>query len=255
MRKTAVCLVGTFILAAAPRTSAKKYDWVREEQQRAVGAAGKTLYLMISGITFPAQCHVTNPRITLCYADGRQVRHDLANPFDISVPLHLHPWSRRLDDRSKLDTMRRTTTIDDNRRSEERFCIGDPPMKVRHFATLFVLLAVSIGTTWSVASGASKKDEADRKETYAPTVEEWLMVWANANFGRNDTRRTIQFIVHPGKKKILMVTAITDNPEAHRTDPALRQKMSMEAKMFEAQVKAYARRFGFELQRSDLADE
>ncbi len=48
-----------------------------------VGAAGKALYLMISGITFPAQSHVTNLRITLCYADGRQERRDLVSPFDI----------------------------------------------------------------------------------------------------------------------------------------------------------------------------
>ena len=57
MQEIAVCLVGTFILAAAPRTSpkehsrfvtadmranvltnAKKYDWVRQEQQRAIEA-------------------------------------------------------------------------------------------------------------------------------------------------------------------------------------------------------------------------
>ncbi|MBN1343916.1 MAG: DUF4450 domain-containing protein [Phycisphaerae bacterium] len=48
-----------------------------------VGAAGKTLYLMISGITFPAQSHVTNLRVTLCYADGRREPHDLVSPFDI----------------------------------------------------------------------------------------------------------------------------------------------------------------------------
>jgi len=48
-----------------------------------VGAGGKTLYLMISGITFPAQSHVVNLRVTMRYADGEEVRHDLVSPFDI----------------------------------------------------------------------------------------------------------------------------------------------------------------------------
>lgn len=48
-----------------------------------VKAAGQTLYLMISGMTFPAQSHVVNLRVTLRYADGQTQRADLVNPFDI----------------------------------------------------------------------------------------------------------------------------------------------------------------------------
>ena len=38
---------------------------------------------MLSGYTFPAQSHVVNLRVTLKYADGEEIRHDLVNPFDI----------------------------------------------------------------------------------------------------------------------------------------------------------------------------
>ena len=48
-----------------------------------VNVLGKTLYLMISGMTWPAQSHVPNLRITLGYADGTSVSRDLVNPFDI----------------------------------------------------------------------------------------------------------------------------------------------------------------------------
>jgi len=52
-----------------------------------VGASGKTLYLMISGITFPAQSHVPNLRVTLHYAtgvgDGEADTVELVNPFGI----------------------------------------------------------------------------------------------------------------------------------------------------------------------------
>jgi hypothetical protein len=48
-----------------------------------VDAAGKELYLMISGMTFPAQSHVVNLQVVLDYADGTQQRLDLVNPFDI----------------------------------------------------------------------------------------------------------------------------------------------------------------------------
>ncbi|MBX7258172.1 MAG: DUF4450 domain-containing protein [Candidatus Hydrogenedentes bacterium] len=48
-----------------------------------VQAAGKTLYLMVSGVTFPAQSHVPNIRVTLTYADGEEVTRDLVNPTDI----------------------------------------------------------------------------------------------------------------------------------------------------------------------------
>jgi len=39
-----------------------------------VKAAGQTLYLMISGMTFPAQSHVVNLRVTLHYADGQALQ-------------------------------------------------------------------------------------------------------------------------------------------------------------------------------------
>jgi hypothetical protein len=48
-----------------------------------VNASGKTLYLMISGMTWPAQSHVPNLRVTLDYVDGTSVSRDLVSPFDI----------------------------------------------------------------------------------------------------------------------------------------------------------------------------
>lgn len=48
-----------------------------------VNASGKTLYLMISGMTFPVQSDVTNLRVTLRYADGTSEQHNLVNPFTI----------------------------------------------------------------------------------------------------------------------------------------------------------------------------
>lgn len=48
-----------------------------------VKSTGQTLYLMISGMTFPAQSHVVNLRVTLRYADGQEQHQDLVNPFDI----------------------------------------------------------------------------------------------------------------------------------------------------------------------------
>jgi hypothetical protein len=46
-------------------------------------ATGKELYLMLTGITFPAQSHVVNVRVTLDYADEPHQQADLVNPFDI----------------------------------------------------------------------------------------------------------------------------------------------------------------------------
>jgi hypothetical protein len=46
-------------------------------------AGGKELYLMLSGMTFPAQSHVVNLRVTLEYADGSQPPLDLVSPFGI----------------------------------------------------------------------------------------------------------------------------------------------------------------------------
>lgn len=48
-----------------------------------VEADGRMLYLMISGMTYPAQSHVANLRIRLVYRDGAPDVHDLVNPFDI----------------------------------------------------------------------------------------------------------------------------------------------------------------------------
>jgi hypothetical protein len=48
-----------------------------------VRAKGNRLLLMISGMTFPAQSHVVNLRITLSYADGHHQSHDLVNPTGI----------------------------------------------------------------------------------------------------------------------------------------------------------------------------
>ncbi len=48
-----------------------------------VNVAGRTLYLMISGMTFPVQSHVVNLRVTLRYADGASQEVDLVNPFTI----------------------------------------------------------------------------------------------------------------------------------------------------------------------------
>ncbi|NLX14550.1 MAG: DUF4450 domain-containing protein [Phycisphaerales bacterium] len=48
-----------------------------------VGAAGRTLYLMIGGMTHPIQSHVTNLRVSLRYRNGDAESHDLVNPFDI----------------------------------------------------------------------------------------------------------------------------------------------------------------------------
>ena len=48
-----------------------------------VKAAGRMLYLMISGETWPAQSHVVNLRVTLRYSDGTSATRDLVQPFDI----------------------------------------------------------------------------------------------------------------------------------------------------------------------------
>jgi hypothetical protein len=45
--------------------------------------AGRTLYLMLSGVTWPAQSHVVNLRVELDFADGSRIARDLVNPSDI----------------------------------------------------------------------------------------------------------------------------------------------------------------------------
>ncbi|MBU4199453.1 MAG: DUF4450 domain-containing protein [Verrucomicrobia bacterium] len=44
---------------------------------------GRTLYLMLSGATWPAQSHVVNLRVELDFADGSRIARELVNPFDI----------------------------------------------------------------------------------------------------------------------------------------------------------------------------
>ncbi|MBI4557555.1 MAG: DUF4450 domain-containing protein [Candidatus Hydrogenedentes bacterium] len=48
-----------------------------------VNASGTSLYLMLSGMTFPAQSHVVNLRVMLRYEDGQEETNDLVNPFTI----------------------------------------------------------------------------------------------------------------------------------------------------------------------------
>ena len=48
-----------------------------------VDATGKTLYLMLSGMSFPAQSHVTHLRVTLRYADAAEDSLELVSPRDI----------------------------------------------------------------------------------------------------------------------------------------------------------------------------
>jgi len=45
--------------------------------------SGKTLYLMLSGMSFPVQSHMPHLRITLQYADGCKEERDLYSPCDI----------------------------------------------------------------------------------------------------------------------------------------------------------------------------
>ncbi|MEO8826659.1 MAG: DUF4450 domain-containing protein [Chthoniobacterales bacterium] len=48
-----------------------------------VNSSGKTLYLMMSGLTWPMQSHVVNLELTLQYTDGQSEVRRLVNPFDI----------------------------------------------------------------------------------------------------------------------------------------------------------------------------
>ncbi len=49
-----------------------------------VGASGRTLYLMLSGATYPAQSHVPHLRVTLRHADGTIHERELATPETLS---------------------------------------------------------------------------------------------------------------------------------------------------------------------------
>ena len=64
-----------------------------------VNAAGRTLYLMISGTTFAMQSHVVNLRVTLAYADGSRGDARPGQPLHHRrllepVPLPRHPSQR-----------------------------------------------------------------------------------------------------------------------------------------------------------------
>ncbi len=48
-----------------------------------VNASGKTLYLMLSGMSFPTQSYVPNLRVTLEYENGDTDSKDLVSPIDI----------------------------------------------------------------------------------------------------------------------------------------------------------------------------
>jgi len=48
-----------------------------------VPAQGATLYVMVSGMTFPVQSHVVNLRVSIQYKDGVEDRFDLVNTFTI----------------------------------------------------------------------------------------------------------------------------------------------------------------------------
>jgi len=48
-----------------------------------VKACGKTLYLMLSGMSFPVQSHMVHLRVTLRYADSSEDVKELASPADI----------------------------------------------------------------------------------------------------------------------------------------------------------------------------
>ncbi len=117
---------------------------------------------------------------------------------------------------------------------------------------IVLAVAMALGTAaWSLAGDDDKKEQAEAK-TYTPTVEEWLQVYLNANFGRNDTLRQIGFVVMSRTKKISMIAYISEDHPRERMDPAHKQKLKIEADHFEMQAKGYAKRFGFEVERQEL---
>ena len=58
-------------------------ELVPEKLDFGVGQKGKTLYLMITGVTFPVQSHVVNLRVILNYQDGSTDVRNMVSPFDI----------------------------------------------------------------------------------------------------------------------------------------------------------------------------
>ena len=125
-------------------------------------------------------------------------------------------------------------------------------MKKRYLATACGLVLAFTAATYVLAL-SDDKQEKDAGKTYTPTVDEWLQVYLNSNFGRHDSQRFIGFIVMPAEKKISMMTHIYENHPRDRQDPGHRQKLKMEIDMFEAQAKAYAKRFGYELKREKMS--
>ncbi|MDD5704379.1 MAG: DUF4450 domain-containing protein [Kiritimatiellae bacterium] len=67
-----------------------------------VRAPGRTLYLMLSGVTFPTQSHIPNVRVHLRYEDGHATAVDLVPPFDIG-----DCWCKYFDDLGATHTFHR----------------------------------------------------------------------------------------------------------------------------------------------------
>jgi len=61
-----------------------------------VEMAGRAIYLLITGITFPMQSHVENLRITFTYEDGVSQEYPLINPYDIG-DMWFVMWNRYHD--------------------------------------------------------------------------------------------------------------------------------------------------------------
>jgi hypothetical protein len=125
-------------------------------------------------------------------------------------------------------------------------------MKVRQSVAICLVLGMIVGAIGHTAWGARQKAPDAANETYTPTVHEWLQVWSNANFGRNDSRRTLQFLVDPRKKEISMAFLITASPTQLQLDPGLQGKLSIEANMVAQQVEGYAKRFGYKFARQEI---
>jgi len=64
-----------------------------------VKSRGKELYLMLTGVTFPAQSHVANLRVTLFDDEGRETIHELFNPTDIGDCWSV--WAGRFHDTAR----------------------------------------------------------------------------------------------------------------------------------------------------------
>ncbi len=123
-------------------------------------------------------------------------------------------------------------------------------MKLRYVACGLCIVSVTIAANWTLVRGDDKGGE-NAKETYTPTVDEWLQVYLNANFAQHDTQHVIGFVVMPGKKTVSMMAHIYQHPR-EKHDPGRKAKLEAAADAFEAQARAYIKRFGYELKRQSL---